>query len=124
MVREEDIGRQLHQPDPQHESKALSLNGFLNYLLSTKSELNSCTCEYLLRNFKSSLKMVISSSGDLSLDRKSVFDILILNVNKINSQLFTTGNYQEFQETGPSYRNASLGEQAHKNNFEMRAHPV
>lgn len=68
--------------------------------------------------------MVISSSGDLSLDRKSVFDILILNVNKINSQLFTTGNYQEFQETGPSYRNASLGEQAHKNNFEMRAHPV
>ena len=101
MVREEDIGRQLHQPDPQHESKALSLNGILNYLLSTKSELNSCTCEYLLRNFKSSLKMVISSSGDLSLDRKSVFDILILNVNKINSQLFTTGNYQEFQETGP-----------------------
>lgn len=61
--------------------------------------------------------MVISSSGDLSLDRNSVFDILILNVNKINSQLFTTGNYQEF-------RNASLGEQAHKNNFEMRAHPV
>lgn len=70
----------------------------------------------MLSNFKSSLKVVISSSGDLSLDRKSVFDILILNVNKINSQLFTTGNYQEFQETGP--------EQARKNNFEMRAHPV